>query len=296
MNFGPGLSGNRSPDTASYSPPTSILFLRTNIRWSELTPEAFRDLERTNPTARRTKSIERRRIASAIAAWNSWFSLTYFEYRHRLREIAQANWANIRDLDVMINNSARYDSLDSYDDYRVFPVDDDDWFHPDVVREIRRADTGDADAFSWPDAVYGSLDGEDLDAGIAGTGGTVRLRRRPERFLTNNYCLTRSGIIACGIDRARQAVVNHGFAWKLFKSSMFKRQRLDRYLSVTCKSLASTMNLLTVRSPDQFLPRLEKTLGKPAAIPAEVHWAAPYMRQVERLNQDLYESRQRASQ
>ena len=56
------------------------------------------------------------------------------------------------------------------------------------------------------------------------------------------------------------------------------------------------MNLLTVRSPDQFFPRLEKTLGKPVAIPAEVDWAVPYMRQVERLNHDLYESRQRASQ
>lgn len=62
-----------------------------------------------------------------IRIWNKAFAIDYFEFRARLKEIAISNWR----LPFITGPIEKlFHKLD--DNQLILPVDDDDWFHPDL--------------------------------------------------------------------------------------------------------------------------------------------------------------------
>ena len=66
------------------------------------------------------------------AVWDATLSIPYHFFRHRLMEIAEQNLARIRDVTVAPIEQVPEGAI-------VVPVDDDDWFAPDLASHLAEA-------------------------------------------------------------------------------------------------------------------------------------------------------------
>lgn len=97
------------------------IYPRTKINWKNIT---LTDLMKFNQKRR----IKRRpRIHRFIVLWDQTFSVTFFQYRQRMLEIAQDSWARTG---LPILSELKPGLL-------VIPVDDDDWFNPRIQDDIK---------------------------------------------------------------------------------------------------------------------------------------------------------------
>lgn len=90
---------------------------------------------------RRDKLWHEKKIVSAhferyfnpiITEWNDTFTTSYFEFKNMMEEIRLKNQLDLR-FDNYVNS---YDLHLSADDIFV-PIDEDDWFHPDIVDALK---------------------------------------------------------------------------------------------------------------------------------------------------------------
>lgn len=79
------------------------------------------------------EALFRRQLAPAfaprVALWDATFTIPYREFRSELKRIAAANLSRVRDAVV-----AAWDEIP--EGAWVVPVDDDDWFAPDLARHL----------------------------------------------------------------------------------------------------------------------------------------------------------------
>lgn len=263
---------------------TSVLLLRTNIDWCTLQGAELSTLRGAGGTSRRLDSAERRSLPAAIGMWNDVFGMTFAEYRRRLRAIAEINWSCINGLDLFIKTSTLRSVLASLSDFVVFPVDDDDWFSPDLVNVLRRSIEPSLDAVDWPDGVYG------VDLRRRSADSPQIWRRKRSRFATNNYAVLKNGFRALNDRGSEKILLRHEKAKRWFLQSTRMVKRIPRYLSVTCKSPASSRNLTFTKSAKQLVDQLQSHVAAPCVIPTELGWAEPYVEMTRQLNRELLES------
>ncbi len=264
-----------------------VAFLRTNINWLDMTWEEFEALEERNDTARRVNHREKGLLSNAIQIWNDLFGVSYFAIRHRLRLIAETTWAQILDLDVFIKSSTSDSLLESFDDFIVMPVDDDDWFHPRVAQVLRKHFTSSSEGFYWDDAVLG---GTHKRGGIHCVQNFA-LRSPNRQLCTNNYALTKAGYFKHSVDDRRRILLDHVYANDLFLQGLARCEHVPHWLlSMTNKTIASSVNLRSTEGPLHLLTRLKTLIEAPLEIPQSVMWASGYIRQIQELNRELYES------
>lgn len=264
--------------------PISVLLLRTNVDWSALQGSDLSMLSRTSRASRRLKHAERRNLPSAIDMWNGVFGISFAAYRRRLRAIAELNWSGIKKLDLFIKTSTIHTVLRNLRQFVVFPVDDDDWFCPRIVEVLRRSAPADADAVWWPDGVFG------LDLRRRLATAPQAWRRRRAHFATNDYAVTARGYHSLDERSAARVLLNHGVAARTFSKQGKTAACIGRYLSVTCKSLASSLNLAVTTSASQLVDNLTAHMTAPCVVPRGLGWASPYIEMARQLNRELLES------
>ena len=185
-----------------------VLYVRTNLDWGTLTEETFlRQEERAN-SVRAMSADQKQTLLNAIQLWNRTFGVSYFAYRQRLKEIAELNWTRIRNLDLVVRRQDLLTILEHVDRFIVLPVDDDDWFHPDVADILRRHSRPDVDAFHWPDGLYRSVPFQDRFKQTASQDRLV-VRHWPGDFATNGYALTRTGLSRCNTQTRQRVLAFH---------------------------------------------------------------------------------------
>ncbi|HKJ35318.1 MAG TPA: hypothetical protein VKA36_02015 [Solirubrobacterales bacterium] len=81
------------------------------------------------------------RVRPRVELWNATLTMPFHEFRRRVREIAALNLARVE-------GATLADWEEIPDGERVLPVDDDDWFDPDLVRVLDRA-WGSAEIVRW---------------------------------------------------------------------------------------------------------------------------------------------------
>jgi hypothetical protein len=82
--------------------------------------------------------------------WAESFSMPFFEFRRRLQELARSNLDSVREARISTGLANLDAWINSAEDELIFPVDDDDWFSPDLC-ELGAIDP-DVAMVVWPPA------------------------------------------------------------------------------------------------------------------------------------------------
>lgn len=259
------------------------LHVRTNIDWGAMTEDGFLQQERLSTSTSVMSAEQRQGFLTAIRLWNRTFSMSYFEYRQRLKEIAELSWTRIRNLDLVLRRPDLSAILDSLDEYIVLPVDDDDWFHPDIADVLRRRWRPSVDAFHWPDGLYRPVPFQER---FDQSAHQIRLilRKLHADFATNGYALTRTGLSKCKAPLRGRVLAFHWAAGKTYRQDGFECCLVDRPLSASNKSLASRTNLQSLVDRSHLLRNVPHLMRRTTDIPQSLHWTREYIALTESLN------------
>jgi hypothetical protein len=205
-------------------------------------------------------------FAVKVALWNRTFNIPYHRFRHRLCDIAGRSHAAVAGA-----VRAGWDEIP--DGALVVPVDDDDWFAPDLADRLAAAWRPGIDGMHW---ARGFLQVPiDPAAEIGQWARRLFPSRRPKWLCsTNNYALVKA-------PGAKPLLRDHTRASRWFLDH--PRDRLvvlDAHLSLMNRTLASQTSLgykrprITRVELLVKLARYRRLYTRP--LPAELAWAEPY--------------------
>jgi hypothetical protein len=212
-----------------------------------------------------------------VEAWNATLNMPFHLFRHRVREIAALNQSRVQDVEHADWDAIPEGSL-------VLPVDDDDWFAPEIAAVLAARLDGEAIGCRWP-STWVEVP---LDLGHRLHLLAHRRLGRPLKFLctTNNYAL---------VKRAdnRELLRNHVEASRWFEARLKEPggggvRGLDARLSVANRNLGSSTVLQRIDRPAELLRRLGPYRRLYHREPrTELAWARPYVTMMAELMDDL---------
>lgn len=213
-----------------------------------------------------------------LARWNETFETPFHSFRQRVAEIARLNHSRVSRAAV-----AKWDRIP--DGALVLPVDDDDWFAPEVaVRAAEAQELGGAGA-RWP-----TIHVEDP----MGFGHRVDLWRRrllpfsPPRWIcsTNNYALVKEAGSA-----NKELLASHVEASRWVKAGRRDSMRsLPERLSIANRTIASRTSLGHLRPTVSRAELLRKSRRYRSIYREDVAgcpWACPHLEAMAELMDEL---------
>jgi hypothetical protein len=213
-------------------------------------------------------------LPDCIACWNTQFSVDFFACRAELRRIARATLDNVAGARVV----DRADVLKHLPegDFRLFFLDDDDWFAPDSARRL--ACTGDEDVAVFPllrldSPVVTFVRDAALSDTVIGVAQTFTFR-----YQTNNYGLHRRLTTPAMLDM----LADHADASATAARIGLMDAYYDTLLSVTNKTPVSASVLMRiVDDANAFRRHVEAFVHALSALdlPPRERWMATPMRQ-----------------
>ena len=157
--------------------------------------------------------------------WNATFDMPYAGFRQRLKEIAQLNLSRVE--------SVAHTPLEEVPPGElIVPVDDDDWFAPDVAHEIRRVFEPGQAGCHWIRQVISP----------SRRRRKFRIRLRPKRLGGRYSCATNSYAVVNTPELA-PLTLNHKRASEYFDAHPTHVTRIPKTLAIQNRSLASQTTL-----------------------------------------------------
>lgn len=207
-----------------------------------------------------------------VATWNATFTLPYHRFRQRLKEIAASNLARIADARVAPLADVPPGAL-------IVPVDDDDWFAPDLVHRLMPAVDAQADGSTW-------------------TGWALEPVRRPKRLrllirsLRTQWTCGSNNYVVRNLPALAPLVGNHIAASRHFDAHANQVRHVAVRLSIQNRNLASQTALAWKRptiAPTELRAVYERyrTFYDTVSLPNDLGWAAPYVALVGELTHEL---------
>jgi hypothetical protein len=208
-----------------------------------------------------------------VETWNTTFIMPYHEFRQRLKVIAQLSLSRVQHVHRVSRPEVPSGGL-------IVPVDDDDWFSPELAIRLQEAIDPSFRGYYWTRHI---LEPERHRRRFKGW-----LRESITRkviFATNNYALSDVP------DLARLAQ-NHVAASEYFQARPGHRRYIRAALSIHNRSLASQTALGWFRptiTRDELIERFERyrTLYARTHLSRALRWAEPYVSLMCELMADL---------
>lgn len=212
---------------------------------------------------------------SKLDAWNATFDMPYHLFRQRVHRIAQLNLDRVE--------GATYSAMERVpSDHLIVPVDDDDWFAPDLAERLRKEFDPSVRGYLWschviepPRRIRSSF------RRIAGLLG------RPDRFIcgTNNYAV----VSTPGL---RHLALNHVKASRHFDARPSDIKRIPATLAIQNRTLASQTTLAwnrpSIRREELvILLSRYRDLYSSWKLPPSLSWAKPYVDMMAELMQSI---------
>ncbi len=212
-----------------------------------------------------------------LEIWNATFTIHYHLFRHRVRRIAQLNLSRVVDAVC-----AGWDEIP--DGALVLPVDDDDWFSPNVGGVLEGALDPRATGYYWPSSWI------EVPTHL---GHRVHLIRRrilpwaPPKFIctTNNYAMVKGP----GIEPLLRSHVRASEWFRSAEAGVVKR--LEERLSIANRTLGSQTSLRHAR-PQIARSELLRKFRRYKKLydrlkPHEPAWCQPYVAMMSELMGEL---------
>ena len=216
-------------------------------------------------------------VRDGIEMWNRTFEMPYHQYRCGLKRIAQLNLSRIP-------GTASVSQREIPEGAVAVPVDDDDWFSPELAVTIEKS-VGDHSGCYWPSRF--------LEVPISWPHRLGLLRRtlfpatRP-RWLctTNNYAVVYG-------PETSDLLISHVRASRWFLAHPSKVVHIGQPLSLMNRTLASTTQLRSRPSRALLLRKHRgylKLYQRPA--PPDLAWCEPYLAMIRILQAQLQPRRE----
>jgi hypothetical protein len=198
-----------------------------------------------------------------VELWNATFTIPYHEFRQRLKSIAELSLDRVEGAQRASVEAAPPGAL-------LVPVDDDDWFSPDLANRLREEFDPSISCYYWSRHI--------LEPGrhVRRFKGLLKEFLTGEViFATNNYAIRNIGDLA-------SVTGPHMQAWRHFQATPEQVKYLPAALSIHNRSLASQTTLGMGRqslSRDQLIERFDRyrTLYAKTHLWWRLRWAAPYV-------------------
>jgi hypothetical protein len=208
-----------------------------------------------------------------VEVWNATLNIPFHLFRHRVREIAALNQSRVRDVEY-----AEWDAIP--EGSLVLPVDDDDWFSPDIASVLDASLDDGAVGCRWPSEWVEVP----LDLGHRLHLLAHRRLGRPLKFVctTNNYALSKSA-------DNRDLLRDHTQASRWFEARLDEPgggglRDLNVRLSIANRNLGSSTVVRRIDRAPQLLRRLAPYKRLYRREPrAELAWARPYVAMMDEL-------------
>ena len=211
-------------------------------------------------------------VRSRVELWNHIFKVSYAAFRHRMTQIAQQNWSRVEQAQVTALEQIPPGAL-------VAPVDDDDWFSPELGRRLLAERSASLHGYHWNRYV-------------------LETPRRPRRWPfarprrstdTSRYTCSSNNYAVSNLPELKPAIESHVAASRMFDACPGRVKHVDASLSLQCRSLASSSVLSGERramSPRAALAPLThdgliamlrglRRFYDRLRLPPEVAWAEP---------------------
>ena len=200
-----------------------------------------------------------------VQAWDATFDLPYFEFRHRLKQIAQLNLARVENAACAPLEKIPPGAL-------VVPVDDDDWFSPNLANRLLENYDPAFPLYGWIRRVISPSKHR-----RSRIWPRLRLRPRKKRFTcaSNDYSVT-------NVPELAPFVFDHVRASEYFDAHPFQVKRFRETLGIQNRSMAS-QTALAWRQPSITREELitsfhrYRDLYSAWRLPRELRWARPYV-------------------
>ena len=220
-------------------------------------------------------------LRQTIDTWNRTFTIPYHLFRYRVRRIAEANLAGVKAARVMRWEDVPVGGL-------VLPVDDDDWFAPDIAEILTslRAEAPHSLGFRWESSF--------LETPIDIGHRLYLLMRRMFRLAplwfctTNNYAIVKSA-------ETEPLFLSHILASHWFLAHRDRVSEADRRLSLMNRTFASRTSLSLMR-PEETRPVSRAWMVRKyhryrrlyeRSLPAGLNWAEPSVAAMRQLMKEL---------
>jgi len=241
--------------------PPAYIWVRDTVDWSD-----WDAVEAQLPTG----------FDAKVERWNRTFEMPFHLFRHRVREIAELNHSSVEGAVC-----AEWDEIP--DGALVLPTDDDDWFAPGIVAELRAALDPAALGCWWQSSWL------EVPTDIGHMLHLVKQKlpwsRQFWTCTTNNYAMLK-------LEGTRWPLYRHVYASRWMDGGGARRmRRVDRTLSVQNRTLASRTSLglwqenfahRSLRAKHRAYRRLYRR-----ADLAGVEWARPYVEMMGALMSEL---------
>jgi hypothetical protein len=214
-------------------------------------------------------------MRAGVELWNAIFDMPYRLFRRELKRIAEINLARVQNARCLPLEEVPAGTL-------TVPVDDDDWFAPDLAR-VLDAEMSDQDSGCyWPSRFWeipislahqvSLMLPSELVTRLLALRRSIFPGARPQWLcMTNNYAVRLRPDIAPLLSSHRRATY-----WYLEHPSTIRR--IDQPLSLMNRSLASITQLRSGPSRALLLRkfrRYQSLYARPA--PADLTWCEPYL-------------------
>ena len=208
-----------------------------------------------------------------VETWNATFNIPYHEFRQRLKAIAQSSLKRVENARFATDDAVPPGAL-------LVPVDDDDWFAPDLVERLGAETDRSIRAYSW---IRHILEPERHRRRYKGLLKEALTRK--VIFATNNYALRAGPEIGLLID-------HHIEASEHFHARPREVKYLPFALSMMNRSLASQTVLAAGRptiTREEIVEAYERyrMLYARTRLSRALRWARPHVDAMAELMEDL---------
>jgi hypothetical protein len=207
-----------------------------------------------------------------VRVWNATFDVPYHVFRHRLKQIAQMSLGRVTDALCAPPEAIPHGAI-------VAPVDDDDWFAPDLAERIREAYDPTAVGYRW---IRGLIE---VPVPAARRPWYHFWRSKGHTCDTNNYAIS-------NFADAGPLLRSHIKAGRYFDEHRDRIKQMPGVLGIQNRNVSS-QTAIGWRHPSVTRDELVRSHERHRALYAslelspELGWARPYVDRMAELMQQL---------